>query len=298
MDTALLQAFIAVADSGSFSVASADLHLTQPAVSKRIAQLEGQLELRLFDRIGRRVTLTEAGTTLLPRARRILQDIRDAERVLRDTGRAVAGELALATSHHIGLHRLPPVLRQYRRTYPEVRLDIAFMDSEEALEAVLQGHLELAVITLPPGGLKEPLAGECIWRDPLAVVVSDDHPLAGRQGVSLDELAARDAVLPAEGTYTGQILRQLFAQQGLELRLGMTTNYLETLRMLVSIGLGWSLLPETMLCPGLQRLALGDAALERRLGLIYHRQRWLSRAARAFIDTLPRAPHAGPAELV
>ncbi len=113
MDTQSLQAFLAVADCGSFSRAAEQLHLTQPAVSKRIAVLENQTRARLFDRIGRRVSLTEAGRVLLPRARQILVMVDDSRRALGNLDGDVGGELILATSHHIGLHRLPPILGDY-----------------------------------------------------------------------------------------------------------------------------------------------------------------------------------------
>src|SRR5690625_1031991 len=108
LDTQSLQAFLAVAESDSFSRAAEQLHLTQPAVSKRIATLETQIGARLFDRIGRRVTLTEAGQILLPRARQILIMVDDSRRALTNLEGQIAGSLTLATSHHVGLHRLPP----------------------------------------------------------------------------------------------------------------------------------------------------------------------------------------------
>lgn len=113
MDLANLSAFVAIAGHGSFSSAAEALHLTQPAVSKRIALLEAQLSARLFDRLGRQVVLTEAGLALLPRAQRILAELDDTRRVLEHLGAAVGGRLSLATSHHVGLHRLPALLRRF-----------------------------------------------------------------------------------------------------------------------------------------------------------------------------------------
>ena len=145
-----IKAFIAVADTRSFSVAAGRLHLTQPAVSKRIALLENQMKVRLFDRIGRTVTLTEAGRELEPRAKLILTSIEDTQRAISNLNGAVTGQLALATSHHIGLWRLPDILRRYAELYPEVNLDLRFMDSEVAHEQIVQGNLELGIITLAP----------------------------------------------------------------------------------------------------------------------------------------------------
>ena len=120
MDLASLDTFIAIAETGSFSAAGERLHLTQPAVSKRIAALEQQLDARLFDRIGREISLTEAGRALLPRAYQILNVLDDTRRALTNLNGEVSGRLTLATSHHIGLHRLPPLhrgvqIRRHRR---------------------------------------------------------------------------------------------------------------------------------------------------------------------------------------
>lgn len=287
MDPSALQAFVAVAAGSSFSSAAAQLHLTQPAVSKRIAALEQELGTRLFDRIGRRVTLTEAGAELLPRANRILREMSEAARALRELDGSVSGRLAIGTSHHVGLHRLPAVLRDFSRRYPTVSLAIAFMDSEQAHEAVQRGALELAVITLAPQEPAPRLRARRIWDDPLAVVVARDHPLARARGrVDIATLAAHPAVLPGAETYTGQILQSLFAAAHAPLAVSMSTNYLETLRMLATIGLGWSVLPQTMLTPELVPLELPGVRLRRWLGYVCHRDHTLSTAARAFIAAL------------
>ena len=198
MDIANLQAFVSVAERSSFSQAAERLHLTQPAVSKRIAMLEQELEVRLFDRIGRQVVLTEAGRTLLPRARRILVELEDGRRALRNLSGQVSGTLTLATSHHIGLHRLPPVLRTFAARYPQVQLDMHFTDSELACEAVAHGEIELAIVTLPPReDSNSGLILEAIWDDPLVLVIPRDHPLAKlAPAISPFRLAAYPAKLP------------------------------------------------------------------------------------------------------
>lgn len=296
MDTASLNAFIAVAETGSFSAAAARLQLTQPAVSKRIAALESDTGTRLFDRIGRGVGLTEAGRALLPRAGAILREMAAAERALRELGGAVRGRLAIGTSHHVGLHRLPPLLREFSRRHPEVDLEIDFMDSEKAHEAVLRGRLEFAVVTLDPGGNDPRLRSRTVWEDPLSAMVAAEHPLAALQSPGLEDLAAWPAILPGAGTYTGQILRALFTARGISLRVGMSTNYLETLRMLASIGLGWSVLPDTMLSSELRRLPIEGLRLERRLGYVLHRDRSLSNAARALLTLLEECAIGGDGE--
>ncbi len=289
MEFATLKAFVAVAETGSFSLAAERLFLTQPAVSKRIAALESELDARLFDRIGRTVTLTEGGHALLPRARKLLVELEDSIRAVSSLSGEIRGTLCFATSHHIGLHRLPPTLKRYTLAYPQVRLDIQFMDSEAACVAVEHGDLELGIVTLPPAPSSK-LTTEVVWQDPLGIVVSRNHPLAEKADVTLNELAQHVAVLPATNTYTRQIAEQAFSRLGLSLEVALSTNYLETIKMLVSVGIGWSLLPNTMLDEHISKLPVEELSLQRSLGIVYHRERTLSNAARALIGELGVSP--------
>jgi len=285
MDISNLNAFIKVAETGSFSAAANQLHITQPAVSKRISALESQLNTRLIDRIGRKVALTPAGATLLPRARSIISDLEDAKRSLDNLSGDVTGRLNLAISHHLGLHRLPPILREFSQRYPNVTLDIQFLDSEVAYEAVAQGKIELAVITLTEQ-VSDNIHAKTIWKDPLAFVASTSHPLAQQNRLTLKMLSEHDAILPELNTFTGTITKRLFNDKKLPLNVGMTTNYLETIGMMVSLGLGWSVLPITLLNEQLCELKVGNIQLERELGAIHHTERTLSNAAKAMLSLL------------
>ncbi len=285
MDLANLNAFIAIAETGSFSEAGERLHLTQPAVSKRIAGLEQQLGVRLFDRLGREIGLTQAGRALLPRAYQILNVLDDTRRALTNLSGEVSGRLTLATSHHIGLHRLPALLRAFTRAHPQVALDIQFLDSEVAYEEVLHGRAELAVITLAPE-TRDPIRATAVWDDPLDFVAAPEHPLARSQAISLADVAQHPAVFPGGNTFTHHIVQRLFEAQGLTPNIAMSTNYLETIKMMVSIGLAWSVLPRTMLDEQVARLPIPGIQLTRQLGYILHTERTLSNAARAFMDLL------------
>jgi DNA-binding transcriptional LysR family regulator len=296
MDLAGLQAFVEVARSGSFSAAAEALYLSQPAVSKRVAALEQELATPLFDRVGRRVTLTEAGRSLLPRAQRLLNEAADLRRLAADLSGETTGPLLMATSHHIGLHRLPSVLRAYTRRYPKVLLDIRFMDSEAICRAVQAGDIQLGVVTLPPSGDLPNLLSIPVWHDPLAFAVAPDHPLAAAPRPTLRSLARHPAVLPSPTTYTREILEQAMRRAGVAPHVSMSTNYLETLKMLVATGLGWSLLPETMLDASIRALPLRSPRLTRELGIVVHRQRSLSNAERAMIAACRAAANGTPEE--
>lgn len=284
MELAHLAAFVAVAEHGGFSAAAEQLHLTQPAVSKRIAQLEASLDARLFDRLGRQVAPTEAGQLLLPRARQLLAEAEAARRALREMDLDIGGSLRLVCSHHIGLHRLPPVLRKFGERHPQVELELRFLDSEQAWQEVLHGRSELALSTLGPA--TPPLQATRLWHDPLCFVAAATHPLAQRKTLALADLSTHPAVLPDPGTFTHRIVAEAFALRGLPLHLRMTTHYLETIKMLASVGLAWSVLPQTMLDRSLRVLPVRGVKLSRDLGLVAHTGRTPSRAARAFTQLL------------
>jgi DNA-binding transcriptional LysR family regulator len=285
MDTQDLAAFVEVAEQGSFSLAAERLHLTQPAISKRIAALETLIGHALFDRIARRVTLTDAGRTLLPYARTTLHGIEDARRALSHLSDQVGGRLSIGTSHHIGLHRLPPVLKRFTQRYPDVDLDIHFMDSEVACHDVVAGKLELGIVTLPSEPIPQ-LEQRLVWPDPLGVVVAPEHPLAGRRTVKLIELASHPAVLPDEATYTHRIVRAALQRHGVAPRVRLATNYLETLKMLAATGLGWSVLPLSMVDGSLRVVKLPELQMQRELGTVWHQRRTPSSAARALLHEL------------
>ena len=166
MNIPSLKAFVAIAETGSFSRAAEQLFITQPAISKRLSSLEDELSEKLCDRFGRQVKLTPAGETLLPYARRILRDVLLSKEALSGLDSEIAGHLSIGTSHHIGLHHLPPVLREFSQNFSKVELDLHFMDSEDACKEVEKGELELAVVTLPTHPEKK-LNAARIWPDPL-----------------------------------------------------------------------------------------------------------------------------------
>lgn len=285
MDTQSLQAFIAVADTTSFSQAGEQLHLTQPAISKRIATLEHQTGAKLFDRINRRVSLTEAGRLLLPRARQILQLVEDSRRQLHNLSGSVEGSLTLATSHHVGLHRLPPALKAFTQRYPDVDLDLRFLDSEQAYHGVITGEIELAVVTLSPHPNPQ-VESVPVWIDQLRFVAAPGHPLTARGELPLSTLVDYPAVLPGPLTFTRDIVVDSFNRAGLAIDVALSTNYLETLKMMAGIGLGWSVLPESMIDDDIAVLPVAHPPIERRLGYLVHRERTLSNAGRAMIAEL------------
>ena len=287
MDIPSLHAFIAVADNESFSKASEQLHLTQPAISKRVASLEEELGTQLFNRIARHVSLTDAGRQLLPKALQLVQQAEDMQRFASTLSGDMSGTLSIAMAHHIGLHRMPPILRKFSQKYPRATLDLRFEDSEIAFAMVEKGEIEFSVITLP-NELPRQLEQEVLWHDELVIVVGEKHRLSQYNQIDTSMLSKFACVLPGSETETYKVIEREFKRANLELNVQMQTNNLETLKMLTAAGLGWSLLPKTMLDKSLINIGYSEK-LERKLGLVRHKRRSFSNLALAFQEVIYQA---------
>jgi DNA-binding transcriptional LysR family regulator len=287
LDISALQAFIAVARHESFSKASEQLFVTQPAISKRVASLEDELGTQLFNRIARQISLTEAGKQLLPKAQDLVNQAEDMQRYASNLNQDISGNLSVAIAHHIGLHRMPPILKEFNLRHPKVTLNIRFEDSDQAYTSVEHGDIEFAVITLPKT-LPDKLIKQTVWRDELDIMVSNGHVLAGQSALKLSTLSNYPCVLTSPDTETHQVIRREFQAQGLSINVQMQTNNLETLKMLTMAGLGWSLLPKTMRDKSLKALDVG-LDLSRELGLVIHSKRSLSNAALALKSLIEQA---------
>ena len=284
MNLAAFEAFVRVMETGSISMAAELLFITQPAVTKRIHSLEDYFGVKLFESAGRGIQATHAAHSLLPKVKNWLNELGDIHHTLSHEQGEVRGKLKIGTSHHIGLHHLPQHLKKYVQQFPDVKLDVHFVDSEQAHEQVLAGDLELAFLTLPPQG-DDRLSYITIWNDPLVFVVAPFHPLAHKKNLKLEDLIEYPSLLPAAQTYTSQITLAEFEKQGLKPKITMSNNPLDSIRMVVSIGLGWSVLPKTLLNPDLQQLNI-DLEMNRQLGMVWHPARTQSRAVLELIEMM------------
>ena len=290
MDRASLESFMLIAELHSFSRAAEQQHITQPAISKRIANLESILGTRLLTRHKRQIQLTHSGQVFLHHARALIEQMNDCQTAVQNTRQKIAGKLKLGVSHHIGLHRLPDFLKMFTDAFPDVQLQLRFINSEAAIGMIQTAELEIALTTLaekPPATIYQ----QTVWQDPLHFVVSGSHALTAindRKKLTLEMLCGHPAILPDKESHTGQIIHRLFRQHDLTINHFTETNNLETIRMMTSIGLGWTVLPRTMLNRQLQGLILENKTpgLKRQLGYVHHKSRILSNTAQAFLHTL------------
>ncbi|HEX9730571.1 MAG TPA: LysR substrate-binding domain-containing protein [Thermoanaerobaculia bacterium] len=241
MELHQLRYFVAVAEAGSFREAAAQCHVAQPSLSQQIIKLEKSLGHKLFDRLGRRIALTEAGRALLPRANAILTAVREAQRDVEKDIETGHGPLAVGAIPTIAPFLLPRTVGRFVKSFPHADLTV-FEDLTEALiERLLRAELDLCILSLPID--HDQIETEPVLDDPLLVVAPREGDVAGMAEMSLEEFQDRPAVLLHEMHCLGQLIRGLCQGSGLRQRIVCHTTQLTTVQSLVALGLGISLVP-------------------------------------------------------
>ena len=284
--------FKKVSETNSMSRAAEKLRITQPAISKQIKALEDELGERLFDRIGKKVYLTRTGEVLYSHADRILRSVEEAKIAVKDMSAECSGELIIGTSDHISIHRLPDVLKSYISAFPNVDLKLRCHRSETILELVNRNLVDLGVITLPHALAR--LVSKTIWKDPMSLVFLKNHPLATLRVIRLKDVAKYGMILPEPGTATRKMIDLAFSQKGLSPNVTMEVAYLETIKSLVKVGLGISILPDKAVdsevkSGALVKSRIADASCSRDLGVVYLKDKFLSKPMREYLKLLDRA---------
>ncbi|GFN22471.1 selenium metabolism-associated LysR family transcriptional regulator [Thermanaeromonas sp. C210] len=282
-----LETFVVTVEKGTLSAAAEELHLTQPAVSKHLKALEETFGLRLLERSGREVRLTEGGRIFYRRAREVLRLLEQLRRELAQVSKLVRGELLLGASTIPGQYVLPHVIGRFKGRYPGVEVKLIIGGSEDILRRLGEGEIEIGVVGAEErrkGFLYRPLV-----KDELVLILPPDHPWAGRRSLEAAELAGADWVCREEGSGTRKVVEERLRDAGVVLppaRIVMELGSTEAVVSAVEAGLGVSIVSRWAAEKSLKlgRLATVPVAgvdLERHLFLV-HRARELSPAASAF----------------
>jgi DNA-binding transcriptional LysR family regulator len=238
----LLRIFLAVAEQGSFSQAANALYISQPAVSKSVQELERQLDLLLFDRSGRKLQLTEAGTLTMRHARQIFALERSAETALDQLRGLETGHLSLGASQTVGTDLLPPIMGAFHRRYPGIQLSLEIGNTQQVVELLLHGTLDTAFVEGPVNR-----AGLVIhpWRsDRLVVIAAPDHPLVARQPLTLEQILDEPFVVREQGSGTRAVFEQALRERQADIQIAMELGSNEAVKNAVSAGLGISVISE------------------------------------------------------
>jgi DNA-binding transcriptional LysR family regulator len=281
-----LRIFVAVAELEHMTRAAQSLNLTQSATSAAIAALEARYAVKLFNRIGRRIELTDAGRLFVLEARAVLARASAAETVLADFADLSKGSLALAASQTVGNYWLPPLIHRYQTQYPGIRLSLAIGNTEQVAAWVIEGSADLGLIE---SDIDEPaLAVQPVADDELVLVGGAAHPWAKKRTVAPRDLKTIRWVLREHGSGTRAVFESALAKFGvaagdLDVALELPSN--EAVRSAVAAGAGATVISKLVVTALLKTRALValDLPLEkRRFSILRHKERYQTQAVREF----------------
>jgi DNA-binding transcriptional LysR family regulator len=287
-----LKMFCDVVETGSFSRAAQLNHVTQSAVSQQIRALETRYEQRLLSRSARQVTPTAAGERLFRGCKEILSRFSEVEAEIREQATEVTGACNVSTIYSVGLHELQSIQRQLLKTHPKVNLRLNYRRSDQVYDDVILGAADLGLVAYPT-----PRAGVDVIpfrEDKLAAIFPPGHPLASKQKVSIQAVAAGPFIAFDREAPSRRGIDKLFHDKGLEVAPSMEMDNVETIKRAVELNLGVSLLPLPSVKP---ELALGtlvakplaEGSFTRPIGILVRKGKYLARAAQAVLDAFKAA---------
>lgn len=282
--------FLAVVEAGSVSTAARTLHLTQPAVSQQLRELERTLGVRLLDRAAGKVIPNAAGAALLEPARRAAAAAEDAAAVAAEHGRGDVGRLRLGTGATACIHLLPPVLAAVKRAMPGLAVTVAIGNTAEILPRLEAGDLDVALVTLPVPASRA-LSVTRLLSDPLLALLPEADTPAGEGSITAEQLGRLPLILYETGGNTRAATDAWFRRAGVTPRPVMELGSVEAIKTLVGSGLGGAVLPALALrdpVPGAAARVLRPAA-SRELGYVLRREKVRDRGLRLFLTELDHA---------
>ncbi len=286
MELRHLRYFEAVARHSHVTRAAAELHIAQPALSKQISQLEQELGIALFDRVGRNVRLTEAGEALLPHARAVMAQVDAARAEMAERIGLRRGRAAVGTPPTVGMQLLPPVLAAFNRQYPGIELRFHEAGVQTLLDLLETGLIDVAAVTLPVED--EHLTVVPLFTEEMVVAVWREHALTARETVAIADLREEPWVLSPQNYELREATLSACQKAGFVPRVVLDGGETDTLLRFVAAGIGVALVPRLAVqnAPDLVALRVTDQDLTRTLGIVWRGDRVASPAARALHEFL------------
>jgi len=286
LDSRQVRAFSVLARTGSFTQTARELHITQSAISHSIKALEHDVGCRLLDRLGKKVVLTQAGEQLLQHATKILLEMENARESLGHLGKWGRGRLRIGASTTACQHLIPPVLREFKESFPDHVITIEPGDTSALVSALLRHRIDLAIAIEPD---KEPqLEFHPLFNDELHFITGALHPWAKSRRVERSEVPKQNYILYNKHSITFRIIEEYFRREEMVLNTVIELGSMEAIKELVKLGLGVSILAPWIARReidegSLVAVSLGRRKLERRWGILHWRGKRLDLAEETFI---------------
>jgi LysR family hydrogen peroxide-inducible transcriptional activator len=281
----------AVAETGNFTRAAERANIAQPSLSQQIIKLEKELGHKLFHRLGRKAVPTEAGIAFLERARRILFEVEDATRELGDSP-TFERRITIGAIPTLASSVLPKFIARSKRRFPNLQVNIREDFKSTLIQEMMDGQLDLALVTVPAN---EPsILVEVLWSEPLVLVTAKSHPLASKKKVVGVDLEHENFILLGNSSSLAALVRRFCGDNNFEPKIGSQCSQVATVKALVGIGAGISILPAGAKSPddakALAYISLSDAEPIRQIAVLRHMQRYQSRGAEQFLTLLREGP--------
>ncbi len=286
MELHQLRYFCAVAETGSFSRAAEQSHVSQPSLSQQIIKLEEELGARLFDRLGRSVRLTELGKTFLPRARAVLRELEAAKGDVVERKDFVGGPVTVGVIPTVGPYFLPRVLTSFSRKFPQVRITVVEEITPVLLDRLRAGAIDVAILALPIRGHE--FEATPLLTERLFAALPKNHRLAKRTALSLRDLRSEPFLLLRDGHCFRDTAVAACDRARLHPQVIFESGQFSSLLSLVGAGMGVSIVPEMAVerkspC---RYVHIADEQAARTIGTVVLRGRSLTRAHQAFLSHL------------
>jgi DNA-binding transcriptional LysR family regulator len=292
MDLRQLEIVRAIAETGSFTGAGAQLHVSQSAISRQVLLLEDEFHERLFVRLGRRVQITAAGEAILQLSHRVFADIRDTSASITDRQKTLSGPLNLVGGMTVCLYVFPKLLKEFKKHHPQVDIKVATGGQQRLLRRLRTRRADLALLTLPIDDAS--FTTVPVLREELMLVMPADHPLAGTKGgIPVSALVGQPFVVFEQGSNTRRTLDEFFVREQVKPRVVAETENVEIIKSMVASGLGMSLVPfapverETQ-AGSLHVARIRGQQLVRETGWVYRAGERVPRVVQEMMTTLTR----------
>jgi LysR family transcriptional regulator, cyn operon transcriptional activator len=285
MELRHLRYFIRAAELLHFTRAAESLYVSQPTLSSHIHQLEEELGCPLFDRVGRRVRLTEAGQLLLCHARKAVSEVESGKADVAELLGLLRGTFRIGTTHIFGQYLMPASLAAYISAYPGIHVLVRWGTSPEVEHGVLTGTVDLGLAFLPPES--DEIEYETLLSDEVVLALPKTHALAGRKSISIKESADIPLVLLSTGQSTRRLIDLRFAKENISPKILLEMNDIPALLRIVESGSAGTFLSARIVAshPQLRAIPISERIL-RSAGIIKRKGVHLSAAARAFLKVL------------
>jgi DNA-binding transcriptional LysR family regulator len=285
-----LKTFCDLIETKSFSKAAALNFISQSAVSQQIKSLEERYDQQLIERSQRKsIVPTESGRLFYEECKEILGRFQSLEMRLQTKSEVVSGIIRVATVYSVGLHELPPFVKKFIKSHPQVKVHVEYSRTDKVYEACLNNTIDFGIIALP---LRKPnLEVVPIRLEKLVVVCSPDHELARRRKVSLQKIAGEDFIAFERDIPTRKTIDRIFKEYKVRVNTVMEFDNIETIKRSVEVGIGISILPETSVVNEvrggmLAALNFAEGTFTRPIGIIHRKGKVFSPAAREFVHLL------------